>query len=114
MTFPAVLEALTLLDSATVTGYEIAEVLKVGGVEDIEVKRFTGERGEADFLTVTVPGRRSPTPVVTGRQGDERKLGNTEFLTHGRRGGLRGLVVRVLRRLEGRVGDLRTVGQEIT
>ncbi len=52
--------------------------------------------------------------VEAGRQGDERQLGNAEFPAHGGRCGLGGLVVGVLRGLEGPVGDVRAVGEEVT
>jgi Protein of unknown function (DUF1177) len=76
MSLKAVLEAIELLDSATVTGGEVAAVLRAAGLTDVEVKPFSGERGRTDFLRVRVPGVRgraiggeAPTLGVIGRLG---------------------------------------------
>jgi hypothetical protein len=70
MPFKAVLESLELLDAATVTGRDVADAIRAAGVLDVEVKRFTGQRGSTDFVRCIVPGTR-------GRRagGDARSLG---------------------------------------
>lgn len=76
MSMRAVIEALDLLDSATVTGAEVADALRTTGIREVEVKRFTGERGSTDFVRVTLPGTHgwlsggeAPTLGVIGRLG---------------------------------------------
>jgi hypothetical protein len=76
MSLKAVLEILELLDSATVTGRDVADVLGHAGLKDVIVRPFTGERGSTDFLRVRVPGTRgragggdAPTLGVIGRLG---------------------------------------------
>ncbi|MBI4562043.1 MAG: DUF1177 domain-containing protein, partial [Candidatus Rokubacteria bacterium] len=76
MSMRAVIEALDLLDSATVTGAEVADALRARGIREVEVKRFTGERGSTDFVRVTLPGTHgrlsggeAPTMGVIGRLG---------------------------------------------
>lgn len=76
MALKAVLEALDLLDAATVTGQEVADALRAAGLGEVEVKRFAGPRGSTDFLRVTVPGTRgrraggrAPTLGIVGRLG---------------------------------------------
>lgn len=76
MSMRAVIEALDLLDSATVTGAEVADALRATGIREVEVKRFTGERGSTDFVRVTLPGTHgwlsggeAPTLGVIGRLG---------------------------------------------
>ncbi len=70
MSLKAVMEAIELLDSGTVTGDEVAGVLRKAGLSDIEVKPFQGERGHTDFLRVRVPGTRG-----RASGGDARTLG---------------------------------------
>jgi len=76
MALRAVLEALDLLDSATVTGQEVAEAIREAGVPAVEVVRFSGEQGSTDFVRVTVAGTRgrltggsAPTLGIVGRLG---------------------------------------------
>jgi uncharacterized protein DUF1177 len=76
MSLPAVLQALDLLDSATVTGEEVAAAIRAVGVTDVEVKQFTGKDGSTDFLRITVPGTQgrlaggpAPTLGIIGRLG---------------------------------------------
>ena len=45
MAMSAVLEALDLLDAATVTGQHVADAIQAAGITDVAVKRFTGEKG---------------------------------------------------------------------
>lgn len=72
----AVLEALDLLDSATITGDRVADALRRGGAGEVEVKRLTAERGATDVVRVAAPGthgRRAggtaPTLGIVGRLG---------------------------------------------
>ena len=76
MSFGAVLQALDLLDSAVVTGREVADAARGAGITDVEVERFTGEKGSTDFVRITVPGARgrraggeAPTLGIVGRLG---------------------------------------------
>lgn len=76
MSLSAVMQALDLLDAATVTGEEVADAVRQSGVSDVQVKRFTGAKGSTDFLRITVPGTRgrlgggdAPTLGIVGRLG---------------------------------------------
>jgi len=65
-----VIEAMDLLDSATVSGKEVAALLKERGLRDVTVKTLRGEKGKTDFVRVRIPG-------TTGRseKGDAPTLG---------------------------------------
>src|SRR5439155_15462443 len=76
MSLPAVLQALELLDSATVTGEEVAATIRAAGVTDVQVKQVVGKDGSTDFLRITVPGTegrlaggQAPTLGIIGRLG---------------------------------------------
>jgi hypothetical protein len=76
MALSAVLEAMDLLDAATVTGQAVADAVRDAGVSQVEVKRFTGAGGSTDFLRITVPGTAgrlgggdAPTLGIIGRLG---------------------------------------------
>ncbi|MBI2216648.1 MAG: DUF1177 domain-containing protein [Candidatus Rokubacteria bacterium] len=76
MSLKAVLEAIELLDSATVTGDDVAGLLRKAGLQHVEVTPFTGERGATEFLRVRVPGVQgrsrggdAPTLGIVGRLG---------------------------------------------
>ncbi len=76
MSLSAVLQALDLLDAATVTGAEVAAAIRAAGVAEVQVKRFTGKEGSTDFVRVTVPGTdgrlaggQAPTLGIVGRLG---------------------------------------------
>ena len=65
-----------LLDSATVSGEEVAALLRSRGLEDIFVKTLRGEKGKTDFVRVRIPGTSgkavkgdAPTLGVLGRLG---------------------------------------------
>jgi uncharacterized protein DUF1177 len=58
MSLKAVLEVIELLDSATVTGSDVARLLRDAGLDQVEVKPFTGPRGSTEFVRVRVPGTR--------------------------------------------------------
>jgi len=71
-----VLEIYELLDSAKVTGYDAAELLKSRGLEDVAVKTIKGERGSTDFMKIRITGVKgkstggdAPTLGVIGRCG---------------------------------------------
>jgi hypothetical protein len=71
-----VIEAMELLDSAKVSGKDVAALLKSRGLEDVTVKTLKGEKGETDFIRVRIPGIRgkaakgdAPTLGVLGRLG---------------------------------------------
>jgi hypothetical protein len=71
-----VIEAMELLDSATVSGEDVAALLRSRGLEDITVKTLRGEKGKTDFVRVRIPGTRgktvkgdAPTLGVLGRLG---------------------------------------------
>jgi uncharacterized protein DUF1177 len=76
MSLKAVLEIMELLDAATVSGRDVADVLGKAGLAGVEVKPFTGPRGSTDFVRVTVAGARgraaggsAPTLGIIGRLG---------------------------------------------
>jgi len=56
-----VIEAAELLDSARITGQEVATLLKERGLTRTEVTTIKGDRGSTDFLCVIVPGTRGKT-----------------------------------------------------
>jgi len=65
-----------LLDDATINGEKVADTLRTHGLEDITVKKITGETGSTDFITIKIPGTRgktsggkAPTLGVIGRLG---------------------------------------------
>ena len=71
-----VIEAMDLLDSATVSGKDVASLLKSRGLEDVTVKTLRGEKGKTDFIRVRIPGTKgktakgdAPTLGVLGRLG---------------------------------------------
>ena len=71
-----VLEIYDLLDSAKVTGYDAAKLLKSRGLEDVAVKTIKGERGSTDFMKIRITGVKgkstggdAPTLGVIGRCG---------------------------------------------
>jgi len=71
-----VMEIYELLDSPTVTGEEVANLLKSRGLTDISVKTIEGEKGQTDFIKIRIPGTHgkikggaSPTLGVIGRLG---------------------------------------------
>jgi len=71
-----VIEAMELLDSATVSGEEVAALLRSRGLSDITVKTLHGAKGKTDFVRIRIPGTSgktvkgaSPTLGVLGRLG---------------------------------------------
>jgi hypothetical protein len=71
-----VIEAMEILDSATVSGKDVATLLSTRGLEDVTVKTLLGEKGKTDFIRVKIPGSRgktakgdAPTLGVLGRLG---------------------------------------------
>jgi hypothetical protein len=71
-----VMEIYELLDSPTVTGDEVADLLQKRGLTDISVKTIKGERGQTDFIKIRIPGTdgkqkagSAPTLGVIGRLG---------------------------------------------
>jgi uncharacterized protein DUF1177 len=76
MSFSSVLHALDLLDAATVDGARVAAAVRAAGIAQVEVKRFTGDKGSTDFVRITVPGTHgrlaggaAPTLGIVGRLG---------------------------------------------
>ncbi|MBI4014142.1 MAG: DUF1177 domain-containing protein [Candidatus Rokubacteria bacterium] len=76
MPLGAVIQALELLDAATVDGREVADALGRAGCEHVEVKPLRGPRGQTDLVRVLVPGDRgrtaggeAPTLGIIGRLG---------------------------------------------
>ena len=76
MSLSAVIQALDLLDAATVNGQVVADAIRAAGVPEVEVQRFTGQQGSTDFVRVTVPGTQgrhakgaAPTLGIVGRLG---------------------------------------------
>jgi hypothetical protein len=71
-----VIEVFELLDSAIVTGNDVAGLLRSRGLEDIQVKTLRGSRGSTDFIKITIAGThgkkmrgKAPTLGVLGRLG---------------------------------------------
>jgi hypothetical protein len=76
MSLSAVMQALDLLDAATVDGRAVADALGRAGIDQVEVETVAGPAGSTDFVRVTVPGtagRRAggaaPTLGIVGRLG---------------------------------------------
>ena len=76
MAWKQTIEAYDLLDSATVTGAEVARVVGGRGLELVETFRVEGEQGSTDFVRIPVPGTRgrrggggAPTLGIIGRLG---------------------------------------------
>ncbi len=71
-----VMEIYELLDSPTVTGEDVAKLLRGRGLTDISVKTIKGEKGRTDFIKIRIPGTdgrgrdgSAPTLGVIGRLG---------------------------------------------
>lgn len=76
MSWEATLKAYDLLDSATVDGEVVAQVLRAEGLEKVKVTRVEGAAGRTDFVRIVVPGREGqdssgtrPTLGIIGRLG---------------------------------------------
>jgi hypothetical protein len=65
-----VIEIYDLLDRATVTGQDVLDLLEKRGLEDLSLKKITGEKGSTDFIKIKIPGREGKT-----RGGDDPTLG---------------------------------------
>ena len=65
-----VMEVMDLLDSATVSGSDISELLISRGLTDVKVRTMVGDSGCTDFIKIRVPGTK-------GRSvgGDARTIG---------------------------------------
>ncbi len=71
-----VMEIYELLDSPSVTGEDVANLLRSRGLTDISVKTIKGEKGQTDFIKIRIPGTdgkqkagSAPTLGVIGRLG---------------------------------------------
>ncbi|MEE8354571.1 MAG: DUF1177 domain-containing protein [Candidatus Bathyarchaeia archaeon] len=71
-----VMEIYELLDSPTVTGEDVAKLLRGRGLTDVSVKTIKGEEGQTDFIKIRIPGTdgrgrggSAPTLGVIGRLG---------------------------------------------
>jgi len=71
-----VIEIYDLLDSAKVTGYDVAELLKFRGLKDVTVETIKGEKGSTDFVKISIKGTKgkstggnAPTLGIIGRCG---------------------------------------------
>jgi hypothetical protein len=71
-----VIEAMELLDSATVSGEEVATLLRSRSLSDITVKTLHGAKGKTDFIRIRIPGTSgatangdAPTLGILGRLG---------------------------------------------
>jgi hypothetical protein len=76
MAWKQTIEAYELLDSASVSGEKVAQVLRERGIESVEVITVEGEKGSTDFIRITVPGTEgkisngeAPTLGIIGRLG---------------------------------------------
>lgn len=71
-----VIEIYELLDSAAVTGQQVADLLQSQGANKVTVKQVQGQAGSTDFIRIDVPGTcgksaggAAPTLGVIGRLG---------------------------------------------
>jgi hypothetical protein len=76
MSLSAVIQALELLDAATVTGRLVADAIRAAGLSGVEVETIVGGEGATDFVRVAVAGTRgrraggeAPTLGIVGRLG---------------------------------------------
>ena len=76
MALKQAIEIADLLDSPTVTGQQVGEVLTARGCADWEIKTVESQKGSTDFLRITVPGSEGkraggkvPTLGIIGRLG---------------------------------------------
>ena len=76
MALKQVIEIYELLDSGTVTGEQVASLLKSRGLQNVEVRTIRGGKGKTDSIKIFIPGSkgkvsggRSPTLGVIGRLG---------------------------------------------
>ena len=58
MALKQVLDVYEVMDSANVDGAAIADLLRSGGVDDVEVERIHGQTGFTDCLKVVIPVHR--------------------------------------------------------
>ena len=61
MTWKQTIEAYEMLDSAAVTGQQVVGVLQQRGLGTAQTATVEGERGETDFVCVTVTGTEGKT-----------------------------------------------------
>ena len=66
-----VLEAFELLSSPSVTGHQVAELLRSRGPVEVEVEHVVGETADTDFVSCHVPGADPQRPAlgIIGRLG---------------------------------------------
>jgi hypothetical protein len=57
MAWRQVLDAFDVLDSPSVDGEQVADLLRAHGVEDVTVLREDGENGHTDFVKAVIPGQ---------------------------------------------------------
>jgi hypothetical protein len=76
MSLTAVMTALDLLDSATVTGHDVVDAIRATGIETVETAAIESERGSTDGVRCLVPGTGgrlrggdAPTLGIIGRLG---------------------------------------------
>lgn len=76
MALKQVLEITDLLDSAMITGGEVASFFHDRGAEEIDVQTIKGEKGETDFIKLMISGikgrekgGKAPTLGIIGRLG---------------------------------------------
>ena len=70
-----VIEAYELLDSAKVTGYDVCDILRERGLDNIEVKRVVGEKGSTDFLKIHITSLNGKTAGGSAPKGIIGRLG---------------------------------------
>ncbi len=65
-----VLEIYELLDSSIVTGFDVEQLLRKRGANDIVVTKVTGKKGTTDFIKIKITGKKNKKTVgVIGRLG---------------------------------------------
>lgn len=65
-----VIEIYDLLDSASVKGRDVLDLLKERGINDVTLKKIKGDTGSTDFIKAIIPGKNGKT-----RGGDAPTLG---------------------------------------
>ncbi len=76
MTWKQTIEVCELLENATVSGDQVAQVLRERGLLGVEVESVKGEKGSTDFIRISIPGvsgrlsgGEAPTLGIIGRLG---------------------------------------------
>lgn len=76
MVFRQIIDAFEVMDSATVDGEQVAQLVRDCGSSDVSIERVAGENGHTDFVKTVIPGTHgrasggdAPTLGIIGRLG---------------------------------------------